>query len=132
MRRAFVSQARRAAFDPAKRRSAWLALLEQAEALGDRVAAGGAVDRDTATTFAGMAIRTGDLAFPLPYESARTAAGGFRLLARGFIAAAVPEIKAALAPAMAQAARTCRRLIDMDTEAAAAAMRRRTGEREED
>lgn len=126
-----MSQARRDASDPGRRRAAWLAWIARAQALGDRVAEGGALDRDTAALFAGMTVRTGELAFPLGYESARSAASGFRLLARGFIVAAQPEIRAALAPAMAQAARCLARMLDIDTEAAAAALRRRT-EREED
>ena len=123
---------RRDTFSPAKRAAAWIDLLDRAVELGDLAAGGVLPDRDTGALFAGQAVRTGDLSFPLGFDSARSAASGFRLLTRGFIAAARPELKQALGVAMAAAARCCRRMLEIETEAAAAAQRRRTGEREED
>lgn len=132
MRRPFLSQARRQASDPAARRRAWAALLANAEALGRTAAGGRAIDKERGIQFAGQVVRTGELAFPPPWASARSAADGFRHLARGFIAAAQPELKAALGQAMAAAAACCARMLELETETAAAELRRRTGEREDD
>ncbi len=131
MLRPFVSRARREASDPAARRRAWASMLDGAQVLGALAAGGIAIDKERAIQFAGQVVRTGELAFPPPWASARSAAEGFRHLARGFIAAAQPDLKAALGQAMAAAAKCCRQMLDMEIETVAAELRRRSGERED-
>lgn len=119
----FVSSA--SARSVADRRQWWLRALETATAAGDAVAGGVALDQAVAFDLAGIAARCGATPFPLPFASATAAAAGFHQLLRGFQAAAQPELRAALAQAMAQAARCCRQLIDFETQQAAEAWRRR-------
>lgn len=113
---------------PIERRAWWTASLDHLAELGDRVGEGGALTHDEAFDATGLVMRVGETRFPLVFKSASCAAEGFRLIARGFMAAEVPELKRALGVAMAAAARACRRLIEIDTEQQAAAQRRRYGE----
>lgn len=112
----------------AVRREAWVALLEQAIAVCDRLSAGEELSKDEQVLFAGAVVRTGKEAFPLPYCSAVSAAAGFRELARGLAACVRPELRQLLAVSVGAAARTCRELIRIDDDEAAEHWRRRHGE----
>lgn len=112
----------------ARARVAWLALLDRAILVGEAAAAGDLLERMDASAFAGDVLQTTSAAFPLPFVSAEAAAAGFRQLARGFVAAAQPELRQALGRAMAEAARCCRRMLQIDDDQAAAAWRRRLAE----
>jgi hypothetical protein len=104
----------------------------RAEAAGGQVGDGRELERWAATDFAGLVVQTARTRFPLPYVSAGHAADGFLQLARGFVAAAQPELRQALGRAMAQAAACCQRMLELDDQAHEAAFRaaqrRRFGE----
>lgn len=131
----FSPLARRSADARRLERQAWDALLDAATRQGDAAALGRQLETWERQAFAGLVVRTTPLAFPLPYASATHAAQGFAQLARGYVAAEVPELRQALARAMTAAARCCRRMLELtDTaqvEAVAAEQRRRLGERED-
>ena len=117
--------------DPVARgraRAGWIAVLDRAVELGEHAVAGGEIARLDASAFAGAVIRAGEAGFPLPYVSAEAAAAGFRHLARGFVAAAQPELRRALGRALAEAARACRLMLQIEDDQAAAAWRRRLAE----
>lgn len=112
----------------ARARAAWVELLQEGVALGTAAASGHELGRLDVLAFAGLAVRAGGAPFPLPYVSAKSAADGFRAIARGFVEAVQPELRIALGGAMAAAARCCLRMIQIDTDEQAAAWRRRHGE----
>jgi hypothetical protein len=128
MRRPFVSKSRQIGMSAAEGRRWWLVLLGQAAELGELVAEGGELSRDQRFLFAGLVVRTDARPFPLAFESARRAADGFVLLARGFNTAEDPNVKAALGRALQAAAACCLSLLDIDARREAAVARRRLGE----
>ncbi len=132
----FASRSRADALTRAEVRANWIKLLGAAQAYGAVVAAGGTLGRDAAGELAWRIAKHAPAPFPLTHASALNAAAGFRLLAQGFRDAGLPELKAALAAAMAAAAVCCRRLLELDEAAQAESFARQTrarlGEREED
>lgn len=106
-----------------ERRAAWVEVLEWAAAFADAVAAGGQPSLEDRRELAGAARKAG--AFPLPYVSAASAAAAFRDLVQGFVAVEVVELRLALAKALAETARCCRRMIEIDDADQAAALARR-------
>lgn len=136
MRTPFVSRSRATGRQLAQDRAAWVRLLNTCVAVGETAAAGeGFPGRDQAAVFAGHVMRSDRLLFPAVYASAVSARTAWREHARGFIAAAVPELKAALGRAMAASARLCLLMIEFEgreaAQAASDAAARRLGERED-
>lgn len=124
----FTSRSREAVVPQREARQAWLILLRQACLHGEWAARGIGVERFTEQSFANLVITTGRVRFPLPHVSAQSAAEAFLVVARGFVAAAVPENRQALADFMAAGARCLEQLLVLDGHAQASASRRRLGE----
>jgi len=109
-------------------RQVWTEVLRQAVSIGQ-----GAVGRyepgDVTTEgFTDLVADARVTRVPVAWGSMVFASDGFLHLARGFLGAAQPELKAALAAAMIQAAKCCQRLFELADEEAGAETRRRLGE----
>jgi hypothetical protein len=108
-------------------RIAWRAALGHAERLGRDVAEGFEASPQALAGLKVLADEAQQRRFPLAYASASSAAEAFRHLAAGFLTAERAEIKAALGAAMAEAARCCQRLLEIEDLDLAAAHSRRIG-----
>lgn len=107
-------------------RAAWIELLIEADRTGRAYVRDRTMSEGAEMALRHRIARNAGLAFPLAWSSAADAAAGFRLLARGFLDSAVPDLKAALAEAMATAARCCTRMLaEEEAQAAAAYTRQR-------
>lgn len=131
MRTPFVSRSRVTGQALAQGRAAWVLVLNTSKAVGEIAAQGEFPAKDQAVTFAGLVVRSDRQFYPLTYASAEAAKAAWREHARGFIAATVPELKAALGQAMAASARCCLRMIELEDLQHARQTARRLGEREE-
>jgi hypothetical protein len=132
----FVSRSRADGISRAQARGHWVQLLKLADEAGRSYLRTGALPRLTADELAHRVARHAGLGFPLGHASAADAAAGFRMLAKAFVVAAVPELKAALAEASAAAARCCLRMLELEEAQATARFARQRdailGERAEE
>jgi len=93
---------------------AWRQLFSLVRAHAATEAGGATIDKDAQILFAGRVVRLGKMPFPIRHASAQQASAAFHQLVRGYMTAARPDFRAALAAAAIATAECCETMIAED------------------